>query len=239
MDAGKRILVVDDEVPIRKLVQAYLERDGYTALCAPDGRTALALLREHPVSLVLLDLMLPDMAGEALCEKIRAGAFAPVAADIPIIMVTAKIDEPSIIRSLQGGADEYVTKPFSPRELLARIAAVLRRATVIPVPGTEKRPPALALSDLIIDTENRTVYRAGVKIDLTRDEYRILELLASRPYKLFTRNEIIDRVKGDAFDGFDRAVDTHIKNLRQKIGDEPKRPRYIETVYGMGYRCKR
>jgi DNA-binding response OmpR family regulator len=236
MDAKKLILVIDDELKILEMVKAYLEKSGYAVLCAGNGKDALGLLQRNPVSLVLLDLMLPDVTGEELCGRIRSGAFAEVRADIPIVMVTAKIDELSIIRGLNGGADDYVTKPFSPRELMARIAAILRRCAT--TQNAEKKPACIALSDLTIDTENRTVSRGGEKIDLTHNEYRILELLASRPHKIFTRNEIIERVKGDDFDGFDRAIDTHIKNLRQKIGDDPKNPQYIETVYGMGYRCR-
>jgi DNA-binding response OmpR family regulator len=244
MDAKKVILVVDDEPKILEMVKAYLEKNSYAVLCAGNGKDALGLLQRNPVSLVLLDLMLPDVTGEELCAKIRSGAFAEVPADIPIVMVTAKIDEPSIIRGLNGGADDYVTKPFSPRELMARIAAILRRYAATQNAARNaahlagKKPTCIALSDLTIDTENYMVSRRGEKIDLTRNEYRILELLASRPHKIFTRNEIIERVKGDDFDGFDRAIDTHIKNLRQKIGDDPKNPTYIETVYGMGYRCK-
>ncbi|MDR3284019.1 MAG: response regulator transcription factor [Treponema sp.] len=234
MDPKKVILVVDDEAKILEVVQAYLEKNGYSVLWAANGKAALSLLQKNPVSLVLLDLMLPDVAGEELCRNIRGGAFPSVRPDIPIIMVTAKTDEPSIIRGLNTGADDYVTKPFSLRELLARIGSILRRSA----PETPEK--TFFLSDLEIDTESRLVRRGEgkkEKIDLTYNEYRILELLASRPHKIFTRNEIIDRIKGDDFDGFDRTIDTHIKNLRQKIGDELKHPKYIETVYGMGYRC--
>jgi DNA-binding response OmpR family regulator len=223
--------MVDDEVKILEMVSAYLEKAGYKTLCAKDGRQALALLQRNDVSLVLLDLMLPDMAGEILCKRIRGGQFNDVDAGIPIIMITAKIDELSIVAGLNAGADDYVTKPFSPRELMARIAALLRRTVA------DIKPARVILSDLVIDTENMSVTQSGKTIDLTRNEFNILALLASRPHKIFTRDEIIDKVKGEDFDGFDRAIDVHIKNLRQKTGDDKKNPRYIETIYGMGYRC--
>jgi DNA-binding response OmpR family regulator len=228
----KAILVVDDEAKIREMLGAYLERSGYRALSAGTGAEALGLLRGNPVALVLLDLMLPDMAGEELCRRIRAGEFAPVRADIPIIMVTAKIESQSVVRGLRLGADDYVTKPFSPRDLVARIGAILRRSG-----GEEAEEGQLALGDLMIDRESRLVRRGSVAIDLTAAEFRILALLAARPHRIFTRDEIISQVKGADFDGFDRGIDTHIKNLRQKLGDDPRHPRYVETVYGMGYRA--
>jgi DNA-binding response OmpR family regulator len=184
--------------------------------------------------------MLPDTSGEDLCRKIRAGGAGAARSDIPIIMLTAKTDERSIIAGLNMGADDYVTKPFSLRELTARIGAILRRS------AAAESGRLIILADLAIDTALRRVSRrrsadcaegAEERIDLTYNEYRILVLLSSRPHKIFTRNEIIDRIKGDDFDGFDRAIDTHIKNLRQKIGDDIRHPKYIETVYGMGYRC--
>jgi DNA-binding response OmpR family regulator len=177
------------------------------------------------VDLILLDLMLPDFSGEEFCKKVRQ------VSDIPIIMITAKIEEESIIHGLNIGADDYVCKPFSPRQLMARVKAALRRRG-----GTETRGGFLVFSDLVIDTERRIVSRNGEALPLTRDEYNILVLLMSRQAKIFTRDEILDAVKGDDFDGFDRAVDSHIKRLRAKIGDDPKAPRYILTVYGMGYR---
>jgi DNA-binding response OmpR family regulator len=180
---------------------------------------------KNPVSLALLDLMLPDSSGEELCRKIRA------VSDIPIIMITARVDEESIIRGLNTGADDYVCKPFSPRQLMARVRAALRRTGRA---GTaEKR---LVHGGLAVDLENRRVSRDGAGINLTPNEYKILVALMSRPAKIFTRDEIIERIKGEDYDGFDRAVDTHIKNLRQKIGDDPKSPVFIQTVYGMGYR---
>jgi DNA-binding response OmpR family regulator len=184
----------------------------------------MTLFEQNPVSLILLDLMLPDFSGEEFCRKIRQ------VSDVPVIMITAKVDETSIIRGLTIGADDYVTKPFSPRQLMARVQAALRRS------GGEKTGGFLSYKDLTVDTEKRLVSRRGEAVSLTRDEYNILVLLMSRQTKIFTRDEILEAVKGDDFDGFDRVVDTHIKKLRAKIGDDSKAPQYIVTVYGMGYR---
>jgi DNA-binding response OmpR family regulator len=230
MKEGRTVLAIDDEPKILDLVKSYLEMNGYTAVCAKNCKDGIACFEQHegsqnPVSLILLDLMLPDGSGEEFCKRIRKSS------DVPIIMVTAKVDEASIIRGLNIGADDYVRKPFSPRELMARVEAALRRYAETAVKGG-----LLLYDDLSIDTEKRLVSRAGEAVNLTRDEYNILALLMSRQAKIFTREEILDAIKGDDFDGFDRAIDTHIKKLRAKIGDNPKTPRYIATVYGMGYR---
>lgn len=220
------ILVVDDEPKILDIVKSYLGRSGYRALTAGTGKEALAALENNTVSLMLLDLMLPDLPGEELCRRVRSES------DMPIIMMTARVDEESIIHGLSIGADDYVTKPFSPRQLMARVEAVLRRASS----GTVSGAATLSWEALSADTGNRRVTKNGAPLTLTPNEYKILVLLMSRPQKIFTRDEIIDRIKGDDYDGFDRAIDSHIKNLRQKIEDDPKSPRYILTVYGMGYR---
>jgi DNA-binding response OmpR family regulator len=225
--AGATVLVVDDEAKILEIVKSYLEKSGYRALTAGNGREALAALQGSAVSLLLLDLMLPDLSGEELCRKVRA------ASDIPIIMMTAKVEEADIIRGLNLGADDYVTKPFSPRELMARVAAALRRSGKA---GGERRAAALFSGGLLVDTENRRASLDGTPLALTPKEYKILSLLMSRPQKIFTRDEIIARIKDDEYEGFDRAIDSHIKNLRQKIGDDSRSPRFILTVYGMGYR---
>jgi DNA-binding response OmpR family regulator len=218
------VLIVDDEVKILELIKSYLEMNGYRALCAKDGREGIKLFEQNQVSLILLDLMLPDFSGEEFCKRVRQ------VSDIPIIMITAKVAEENIINGLRIGADDYVTKPFSPRQLVARVKAVLRRS------GKETAGGFLSYRDLMIDTEKRIVSRSGVEINLTRDEYNILTLLMSRQAKIFTRDEILEAVKGDDYYGFDRTVDTHIKKLRAKIGDDSKMPKYILTVYGMGYR---
>jgi DNA-binding response OmpR family regulator len=223
------VLVVDDEVKILDIVKSYLEMNGYRALTAKNGGDALKLLEENPVSLMLLDLMLPDIPGEELCRRVR------MVSNVPIIMMTAKVEETDLIHGLNIGADDYVTKPFSPRALMARVAAALRRAEGA---LAEKReaPAALSSGGLLVDIENRRVSLQGEVITLTPNEYKILVLLMSRPQKIFTRDEIIAKIKTDDYDGFDRTIDSHVKNLRQKIRDDPKSPKYILTVYGMGYR---
>jgi DNA-binding response OmpR family regulator len=225
MKGKQTVLVVDDEEKILKLVKSYLEVNGYTALCAKNGREGMVFFEKNPVSLILLDLMLPDFSGEEFCRRIRE------ISKIPIIMITAKIAEANIIHGLKIGADDYVTKPFSPRQLMARVEAALRRTA-----NNENPHQFLQYNDLIVDTEQRSVKCGGKAITLTRDEYNILTLLMSRQAKIFTRDEILDAVKGGDYDGFDRSVDSAIKRLRSKIGDDPRTPKYIVTVYGMGYR---
>jgi DNA-binding response OmpR family regulator len=234
MKEKKSVLAVDDEPKILELLKSYLEMNGLSALCAKNGREGMALFEQNSVSLILLDLMLPDFSGEEFCKKVRQMS------DVPIIMITAKVDEASIIHGLNIGADDYVCKPFSPRQLMARVQAALRRGGRARSDGTdsggEKAGAFFSYKDLTIDTEKRIASRGGEALTLTRDEYNILSLLMSRQAKIFTREEILEAVKGDDFDGFDRAVDTHIKKLRAKIGDDSKAPQYIVTVYGMGYR---
>jgi DNA-binding response OmpR family regulator len=215
---------VDDEEKILSLIKSYLEINGYRPLCAKTGREGMALFERGDVSLILLDLMLPDMKGEDFCRRVRETS------KVPIIMITAKVDEEDIIRGLNLGADDYVCKPFSPRQLMARVQAALRRG--------EKTGQGRFISggDITVDTEERRVSCGGENIGLTRDEYHILTLLISRPAKIFTREEILNHIKGDDYEGFDRSVDTHIKNLRAKIERDTRSPRYIQTVYGMGYR---
>ncbi|MDR1955815.1 MAG: response regulator transcription factor [Treponema sp.] len=219
------VLVVDDEEKILEVLSSYLKINGFRPLCAKNGQEGMDLFQKNPVSLALLDVMLPDLSGEEVCRRIRAGS------DIPIIMITAQVDEESIIRGLHIGADDYVTKPFSPRQVMARVQAALRRKTG--TSGTEKR---LVSRGLVADIENRRVQRNGTALALTPKEYKILITLMSRPAKIFTRDEILEQIQGDDYDSFDRTVDTHIKNLRQKIEDDPKAPVFIHTVYGMGYR---
>jgi DNA-binding response OmpR family regulator len=223
------VLVVDDEEKILDIVGSYLSKNGYRALCAKTGKEAMQLLRSNRVALILLDLMLPDFSGEELCRKVRSSST------VPIIMMTAKVDEESIIHGLSIGADDYVSKPFSPRQLMARVGAALRRSGggALSDPGKAR---FLSSGDLTVDIENRRVSRNEKELSLTPHEYKILTLLMGRPEKIFTRDEIIAGISGDDYDGFDRAIDSHIKNLRQKIGDDSRSPRYILTVYGMGYR---
>ncbi|MDR1373338.1 MAG: response regulator transcription factor [Treponema sp.] len=223
----RRILVVDDEVKILNLIKSYLEINGYGALCAKSGREGMDFFENNQVDLILLDLMLPDFSGEEFCRKVRRNS------GVPIIMITARADEESVIRGLNLGADDYVCKPFSPRQLMARVQAALRRGR-----GETGGPAGdlLSCGDLAVDTGTRRVSRNGEEIALTRGEYTILTLLMSRRAKIFTRGEILEALKGDDDGGFDRSVDSHIKRLRSKIGDDPRAPRYIVTVYGTGYR---
>lgn len=222
------VLIVDDEAAIVELVKAYLEKSGFKTFCAYNGKDALAAFTLFSPDLALLDLMLPDISGEALCRTLREKS------KIPVIMLTAKADEESVVRGLGFGADDYITKPFSLRELVARVRAALRRAGVIDAP-----PPRFVSGPLTLDTESRRVEKDGELLPLTHNEYKILLLFMSHPERVFTREEIIEKVKGDDFDGFDRSIDTHIKNLRRKIGDDSPRRVFIQTVYGMGYRWTR
>jgi DNA-binding response OmpR family regulator len=230
MTERQTVLVIDDEPKILELVKSYLTMNGFSALCAANGKEGMRLFEERessprPVSLILLDLMLPDISGETFCGQIRR------VSDVPLIMLTAKADEESVIQGLGAGADDYVCKPFSPRQLMARVRAALRRSG-----GTGGAGRFLSCGDLTVDTEKREVSRNGELIVLTRDEYHILALLMSGGTKTFTRDEILEAVKGGGYEGFDRSVDSAIKRLRAKIGDDPKTPKYIVTVYGMGYR---
>ena len=225
---SKRILIVDDEAKIVEVVQSYLENNGYTVYKAFNGREALEKFDKFNPSLIILDLMLPDITGEEICKTIRKKSR------VPIIMLTAKIDEENILEGLDIGADDYVTKPFSPRQLMARVTALLRRTdedtallcNIISFNG----------DDLIIDPIKYEVKKSGMPVNLTPNEYKILITLLRYPNKVFSRDELITRVIGSEFEGYDRIIDTHIKNLRQKIETDSKKPIYIITVHGIGYR---
>jgi DNA-binding response OmpR family regulator len=229
MNTKATVLVVDDEKKIVEIVKSYLEKDGYRALTAVNGIEALRLLQENHVSLIILDLMLPGLTGEEICRKVRASS------DLPIIMMTAKVEEENIIHGLSIGADDYVTKPFSPKQLMARVAAVLRRSELTGDGTPQKRDKVYFFGSLTVDTENKRVMKGEQPLSLTPNEYKILALLISRPQKIFTRDEIIEAINND-YDGIDRNIDVHVSNLRKKIEDEPKSPRFIISIYGMGYR---
>ena len=225
-----RVLVVDDEPKITEVVGSYLRRAGYEPLSAAGGAQALEVFERDQPALVILDLMLPDIPGEDVCRSIRARSR------VPIIMLTAKIEDADAVKGLCLGADDYVTKPFSPRQLMARVDAVLRRSA-----GTDS-PVARTMcfddDDLVIDDGLGTVRKAGTAVNVTPSEFRLLRLLAGNPGRVFSREELIARALGDDFDGFDRTVDAHVKNLRQKIETDPRAPRYIQTVHGFGYRFR-
>lgn len=224
----KRILVVDDEVKIVEVVKSYLEKEGYLVGVAYNGKEALEVFERFNPALAILDLMLPDMTGEAICAAIRKKSR------IPIIMLTAKVDESSILNGFDLGTDDYVTKPFSPKQLVARVAALLRRT------GDELVMMAKSYSynreDLIVDDSKHEVRKKGVNVNLTPSEYKILLALINYNKKVFTREELVSITLGEDYDGFDRVIDSHIKNLRQKIETNPKEPEYILTVHGVGYR---
>jgi len=224
----KTVLVVDDENKIVEVVKSYLEREGCKVFEAFDGKEALEIFERVNPDLIVLDLMLPDMTGEDICNIVRKKSR------VPIIMLTAKIDEKSIISGLNIGADDYITKPFSPRELMARIYAIFRRLNEEVVPLSNII--SLNDDDLIIDILKKGIRKNGEDITLTITQYKVLMTLLKYPNKTFTREELINTALGDDYDGYDRAVDTHIKNLRQKIETNPKEPQYIITVHGTGYR---
>lgn len=224
----KKILVVDDEVKIVEVVKSYLENSGYSVIAAYNGKEALDKLNKVNPSLVVLDLMLPDISGEEICKTIRKKSR------VPIIMLTAKIEEEDVLKGLDIGADDYITKPFSPRQLVARVVAVLRRLDdeMVPLSGIL----SYNNDELVIETLKYEVRKNGMLINLTPNEYKILMTLIKYPSKAFTREELVCMALGEDFDGYDRTIDTHIKNLRQKIENDPKTPKYILTIHGIGYR---
>jgi len=223
------ILVVDDEPKIARLVRDYMEASGFRAVMAHDGKAALAQFRYERPDLVVLDLNLPGMNGIDVARAIRQER------NTPIIMLTARVEETDRIVGLELGADDYVTKPFSPRELVARVRAVLRR-TSGSAADREAASAPLQAGDLTIDPEKRAVVRKGHTIDLTTTEFDLLLTLARTPGRVFSRMELLDRVQGAAYEGYERTIDVHVKNLRKKIEPDPRHPRYILTVYGVGYR---
>ena len=227
-ESNIRVLIVDDEEKITEVVKSYLEKSGFKVYCAYNGNEALELFEKVNPSLIVLDLMLPDMSGEDICRSIRKKSR------VPIIMLTAKVEEESILNGLGIGADDYVTKPFSPRQLVARVIALLRRSE------DEIMPLSNVLSfndgELIIDSIKHEVKKDGQLVNLTPNEFKILMALVKYPQKAFTRDELVFLVLGEDYEGYDRTIDTHIKNLRQKIEPDVKTPRYILTVYGVGYK---
>ena len=222
-----RILVVDDDPKIVKVVQAYLEKDGYQVLTAADGLRALELARQREPDLMVLDLMLPGMDGLDVCRVLRGEGNK-----VPVIMLTARTTEEDRLTGLELGADDYVTKPFGPRELLARIRAVLRRVNE-QAAGT---PQELRCGSLVLDPTRHEVRVDGETVPLTPTEFKLLTTLMAEPGKVFTRFELLDRVFGFDYEGLERTVDVHIMNLRRKVEPDPVKPTYVQTVYGVGYR---
>jgi len=222
-----KILIVDDNEKIVDVVQAYLKKDGYRVLTAYDGLQALELARYQQPDLMVLDLLLPGMDGLDVCRVLRAEGNK-----VPIIMLTAKTTEVDKVIGLELGADDYVTKPFSPRELVARVRAVLRRV------GEEapQGPAEVQRGDLVVDFVRHEVRVGGNPIYLTPTEFRLLEVLIKEPGRAFTRLELLDQVLGYDFEGLERTVDVHVMNLRKKIEPDPSQPTYVQTVYGVGYK---
>ena len=222
---NETILIIEDEPKVSRLARDYLEQGGFRVLMAADGNTGLAMARhEHP-ELIVLDLMLPGMDGLDVCRALRRES------DVPIIMLTARSEEVDRLIGLELGADDYITKPFSPRELVARVRALLRRAK-----GMVYQPGVIRAGDLVIDIDAHRLTRAGENIHLTRFEFNLLQILAQYPGQIFSRAQLLEKLHGVAFDGYDRSVDAHIKNLRRKIEVDLSEPRYILTIYGVGYK---
>lgn len=220
-----KVLIVDDDSEIAGTVRAYLEKAHYRAITAHDGTTALKIFREEAPDLIVLDLGLPSIDGLDVAQAIRRDS------DTPIIMLTARIEESDRIIGLELGADDYVTKPFSPRELVARVKAVLRRSS------GEKTPSAIIKAkNISLDREGHTVTVNGSPLDLTRTEFDLLKTLMENSGRTLTRLQLIEQVLGYSYDGYDRTIDSHIKNLRQKVESDPPNPKHIITVYGIGYR---
>jgi DNA-binding response OmpR family regulator len=221
----KTILVVDDEPKIVQLARDYLEHAGFAVLTAADGKAAVTVAQSRRPDLVVLDLGLPGLDGLDVTRELRRDST------IPIVMLTARDDELDKLLGLELGADDYLTKPFSPRELVARVRAVLRRA---------ERPPDAAetirVGDVVLDVPRMRTEVAGTAVELTPTEFQLLATLAARPGRIFTRSQLLDALHGVAFETYERAIDSHIKNLRRKLEPDPRRPRYVLTVYGVGYR---
>ena len=224
---AKRILVVDDEKKIVDIVKAYLEKEGYQVIIAYDGKSALELAKNQSPDLIILDLMLPEVSGWDVCRELRKKS------NVPIIMLTARDEVPDKIVGLELGADDYVTKPFSPNEVVSRVRTVLRRSEDKATPKS-----VITIADLTIDVEKRQVYRSGEAIELTPMEFNLLKVMSANPGRVYSRMQLLDLVQGEAYEGYERTIDSHIKNLRKKIEPDPAIPTYISTVYGVGYKME-
>ena len=224
---SKKILVVDDEPKIVEIVRAYLEKDGFKVVTANDGRVALDVFRRDTPDLVVLDLMLPEVSGLDVCRRICKDSSTPV------IMLTARDETTDKVVGLELGADDYVTKPFDPKELVSRVKAVLRRSE-----GHRTSATILNVAGLEIEVEKRRVSRQGETIELTPLEFNLLRVMAEQPGRVFSRMQLLDKVQGVAYEGYDRTIDSHIKNLRKKIELDPNQPHYIVTIYGVGYKLE-
>lgn len=224
---SKKILVVDDEPQIVKVLKAYLDKAGYNVVTALDGAGAIGTFQREKPDFVILDLNLPGMDGLEVCKAIRRES------NVPILMLTARVEEADRLIGLELGADDYVIKPFSPREVVARVKAIFRRATAEP-----ESARMITVGDLMIDLDQHKVEVAGKAVELTPTEFEILVVLARQPRRVFTRLQLMEQAQGDAFEGYERTIDAHIKNIRQKIEPNPKKPTLIHTVFGVGYKLE-
>lgn len=222
---AKRILLVEDEKAIRDAVVAYLDREGYWVVGVGDGQAAVEEFEKHNFDLVILDLMLPKLSGERVCRFIRDKS-----SQVPIIMLTAKGEVEDRLIGFELGADDYIVKPFSPRELVARVRAIFRRS------HTEPEVEVLDFGDLVIDISGHKILVNGKNVDLTASEFKLLATLARHPGRVYNRMELVEKVLGYDFEGYERTIDSHVKNLRAKLGDDPKHPKWLYTVHGVGYR---
>lgn len=225
----RTILVVDDNEKIVEVLAAYLEGEGYRVLTAADGESARRLAEDHRPDLALLDIMLPGIDGIELTRLFQRQW------DLPVILVTARTDEIDRLIGLEVGADDYISKPFSPREVVARVKAVLRRADRS---AASEVSDVITLGELTIDPAARAVTRDGVPVELTRTEFDIVATMAAHPGRVYSRLQLLEIVSGDAFEGYERTIDAHVKNVRRKLGDDPKSPRFVHTVFGVGYKME-
>ena len=228
MNAAKTVLVVDDEARLVSLVETYLTQSGFRVVTAPNGREALSVAQHQNPDLIILDIMMPEMDGYEFMRVYRAEH------DTPIILLTARVDSDEKVVGLESGADDYMTKPFRPRELMARVKAVLRRSG-----ENEPSGKVLHVADIVLDRSAHSVQVAGRYVDLTPSEFDLLAALMSAPGHVFSRLDLLDILQGVRYEGYERAIDLHVKNLRAKIEQIPSSPHYIETVYGVGYRFVR
>ncbi|MFC1947251.1 response regulator transcription factor [Chloroflexota bacterium] len=222
---AKKILVVDDEKKIVEILRAYLEKEGYNVLTAYDGQEALDSARRDIPDLIILDLMLPEITGWDVCRELRKES------NVPVIMLTARDDTTDKIIGLELGADDYVTKPFDPKEIVSRVRAVLRRSE-----STSVSKSVYKVGDISIDAEKHSVHHGEKTVELTAIEFEIYRALTENPGRVYSRAQLLDRIQGDTYEGYERTIDTHIKNLRKKLDISPEHPGYIVTVYGVGYK---
>jgi DNA-binding response OmpR family regulator len=225
----RTILIADDNPKIVEVLDAYLRAEGFEVVTASDGDAAAAAVADHVPDLAVLDVMMPGIDGLELTKRFQRDH------GLPVILVTARTDEIDRLIGLVVGADDYISKPFSPREVVARVKAVLRRVDRDSSPGHGE---VLTAEGLTVDLGGRSVSVDGTPADLTRTEFDILATLAAHPGRVYTRMQLMEAAQGDAYEGYERTIDAHVKNLRRKIGDDPRRPRYVQTVFGVGYKLE-